>query len=164
MLSRCGLMALPRLMALLSLSTFLWLPVCAQAAEDWQVTRNLAHEAAEAENGNKILVVYVTMEGCPYCRQLEADLLTAAWQRGELKDAHLVEVMWDTGDLVNFDGESESVSDFMTRYGIKVTPTMLFLGSHGEELSDQLIGYKSQDFYWQYLRASIDVAREWIEN
>ena len=132
-------------------------------AGDWPVTRDLQRSAAEAKLAGEVLVVYVTMEGCPYCRKLEEDLLLAAYQRGELDDVHFVELAWDFEPIINFDGQTEVAADFLQRQGLVVTPTMLFPGAHGEELADRIIGYRSEDFYWQYFLEALAEAREWLD-
>jgi len=44
---------------------------------------------------------------------------------------------------------------------VMVTPTILFLGSSGEELSERLVGYQSQEFYWRYLVKGIAQSSLW---
>ena len=127
-------------------------------------TTDLQRSAMEAENGSKVLVVYVTMEGCPYCAKLEAELLTAAYDRGDLNIAHFVELEWADQQIADFDGSKVSAASFMEQYGVVVTPTVLFLGSSGEELSERLVGYQSRDFYWQYLLEGIEQAGLWAAN
>ena len=124
-------------------------------------TTDLRQSAMEAESGSKVLVVYVTMEGCPYCAKLEADLLTAAYGKGDLDIAHFVELEWADQQIKDFDGSKVSAASFMEQYGVVVTPTVLFLGSSGEELSERLVGYQSADFYWQYLLEGIEQAGLW---
>ena len=127
-------------------------------------TSNLRQSAMEAENSSKVLVIYVTMEGCPYCAKLEAELLTAAYNNGDLDIAHFVELEWADRQITDFDGSRVSTASFMEQYGVVVTPTVLFLGSNGEELSERLVGYQSEDFYWQYLLEGIEQAGLWDTN
>ena len=103
------------------------------------------------------------MEGCPYCRKLESELLNAAWDKGELTDVHFVELSWNDEVIRDFDSQSVTADAFIKRYGIHVTPTMLFLGEDGEQLVTALIGYQSEDFYWQYFTDAVQQSRQWIE-
>ncbi len=130
-------------------------------ASGFPKTIDLQQSALEAHNSNKVLVVYVTMEGCPYCAKLETELLTAAYDKGDLDVAHFVELEWADHQITDFDGSRVSTASFMEQYGVVVTPTILFLGSSGEELSERLVGYQSGDFYWQYLLEGIGQAGLW---
>ena len=66
--------------------------------------------------------------------------------------------MYET--LVDFDGRSMSTSEFASRYGVSLTPTLLFLNSEGEEMSEKLVGIWSEDFYGGFIDNRIDEARE----
>ena len=68
---------------------------------------------------------------------------------------------WADLQIKDFDGSKVSAASFMEQYGVVVTPTVLFLGSSGEELSERLVGYQSADFYWQYLLEGIEQAGLW---
>jgi thioredoxin-related protein len=133
-------------------------------ASGFPKTADLQQSAMEADNSSKVLVIYVTMEGCPYCAKLEAELLTAAYNKGELDIAHFVELEWAERQITDFDGSTVSTASFMEQYGVVVTPTILFLGSSGEELSARLVGYQSEDFYWRYLLEGIEQAGLWDVN
>lgn len=139
------------------------MPAIVGAAERWETTANLRLSADTATAAGKVLVVYVTMEGCPYCHKLEAELLNAAWQKGEFEHVHFVELPWNDESIIDFDGNGLSAGEFVKRYGIAVTPTMLFLGADGEQLVTALIGYQSQDYYWQYFMDAIEQSRDWLE-
>ena len=133
-------------------------------ASGFPKTTDLRQSSMEAEDSGKVLVIYVTMEGCPYCAKLEAELLTSAYNKGELDIVHFVELEWADRKITDFDGSRVSTASFMEQYGVVVTPTVLFLGSSGEELSARLVGYQSEDFYWQYLLNGIEQAELWDVN
>jgi hypothetical protein len=44
------------------------------------------------------------------------------------------------------------------------TPTLLFLDSGGEELTQRLVGYHSEDFYWYYFDEAIENAKNKLLN
>ena len=132
-------------------------------ASDFPRTTDLQASARKAQQDRKVLVVYITMPGCPYCKKLETDLLDAAYQKRELDAVHFVELSWIDEQIKDFNGDRVKTDTFMQQYGVVVTPTMLFLGSDGEELSERLIGYRSEDFYWRYFQDRITLANEWID-
>ena len=76
-------------------------------------------------------------------------------------------VEFDVGDTRKFSpgpsreggpGAAASGADLADRLGVRVTPTVVFLGPRGE-LADRLIGYSSRDFYGAYLDERIELAR-----
>ena len=130
-------------------------------ASDLPKTTDLRQSAMTADKNGKVLVLYVTMEGCPYCTKLEAELLNTAYAKGELDIVHFVELEWADRQITDFDGARVSTGSFLDQYGVMVTPTILFLGSSGEELSERLVGYQSKEFYWRYLMKGIAQSSLW---
>ena len=53
-----------------------------------------------------------------------------------------------------------STSEFASRYGVSLTPTLLFLNAQGVEMSERLVGIWSEDFYGGFIDNRIDEARE----
>lgn len=130
-------------------------------ASELPKTTDLRQAAMKAGKSGEVLVLYVSMEDCPYCAKLEAELLNAAYAKGELDMVHFVELEWADLQITDFDGSRVSTGSLMEQYGVVVTPTVLFLGSSGEELSDRLVGYQSREFYWHYLMEGIAQSRLW---
>ena len=92
---------------------------------------SLAADSDAAAKTGRALVVLVSLEGCPYCLAVRRAYLAPLRETGqpvvqvELKDArHL---------------------------GIRVAPTVLFLGAGAREVAPRLVGYSSPDFYGAYL-------------
>jgi len=65
----------------------------------------------------------------------------------------------DNDTLIDFDGSRVSASEFASKYGVIVTPTLIFLDQNGQEVSDKLVGIWSVDYYGAYIDQRIDSAR-----
>ncbi len=74
-----------------------------------------------------------------------------------LVDLH--ELAWESNDVIDFDRQARSAAEIIARYKIMGTPTLLFLDGQGNELTDRISGYHSEDFYWYYFDKAIGVAR-----
>jgi len=130
-------------------------------ASEFPKTIDLQQSAMKADQSGKVLVLCVTMDSCLYCAKLGAELLDPAFIKGELDIAHFVELEWAARTITEVNGSRVSTGSFMEQYGVVATPTILFLGSSGEELSERLVGYQSEDFYWHYLMKGISQSSLW---
>ena len=123
---------------------------------------DLRNEARVARADNLILVLEFSSDDCTYCHKLE-QLFLLPMQRNAEYDAKILirTVSLDSFEtLVDFDGQSMSTADFASRYGVSLTPTLLFLNADGKEMSDKLVGIWSEDFYGGFIDNRIDEARE----
>ena len=99
--------------------------------QDWFVDsfRDVAEdiELAAAE-GRQVLVLY-EQRGCPYCAKLHATLLDDPAVRDALRERFDV-VQYDLAgatEVIDLDGTALTEASAAERWGIRFTPTMLFL-------------------------------------
>ena len=97
-----------------------------------------------------------------YCRKLEALFLLPMQRNAEYREKVLIRyVSLDAFEtLVDFDGQSMSTGEFASRYDVSLTPTLIFVDSSGNEMSDKLVGIWSEDFYGGFIDDRIDEARQ----
>ena len=86
---------------------------------------------------------------CPYCELLEAEILKPMLISGDYTNKVIIrKLMIDSGDtIIDFSGKKISADSFMTRHGVYVTPTILFLGPKGTELAKRLIGINTVEMF-----------------
>ena len=139
--------------------------VAAQVSGDSVVmltASDLREEARIAREKNLVLVLEFSSEYCGYCRKLE-ELFLVPMQRNEEYDSKILirQVSLDLYEtLVDFEGRPMSTSEFASRYGVSMTPTLVFLNSEGREMSEKLVGIWSEDFYGGFIDNRIDAALE----
>ncbi len=132
----------------------------AMAEEPFTVVSNLPEQCSKAIAEQKVCLIYVSRIGCPYCTKLEADVLMPLTKVEKLTaQVQLYELPWELQSLVTFQHQNDSAGEFIRRYGIVGTPTLLLLDQQGRELSSRQVGYQSEDFYWHYLEQAIVDAR-----
>jgi len=126
-----------------------------------QVT-DLRQEAAIARAHRLVMVLEFSSEDCTYCRKLEALFLLPMQRNADYDDKILLRsISLDEGNsVIDFDGRSIITGEFATRYGVSLTPTLLFLDADGNELSERLVGIWSEDFYGGFIDNRIDEARQ----
>jgi len=117
--------------------------------------------AGEAAAGRQlpILLVFSAFE-CPYCETLEEEFLRPMLISGEYTDKIIIrKLLLDQGAYVtDFSGNVVAVDSLASRYGVFVTPTLLFLDTRGNELAERMIGINTLEMYGGYLDECIDTA------
>lgn len=139
--------------------------VQAAVAQTIETTADLAATAKLSAARGKVLILYVSRPSCPYCAQLEKDVLQPL-----LKDPALMakitlrELSWTSRIVTGFDEQQHTAAEVITAFGIAGTPTLLLLDGKGHEITERMVGYPSADFYWYYLEEAIKKAHATLVN
>ena len=158
--------AAPRLSARgLAWAALLWLvgallaPVPAQTPAQvvLPTATDLPRSLAQALAQGQALVVMVSLDGCPYCRQVRQSHLGPLWRSGQV----VVQIdMQHRETLIDWDGQTRSHAEWVKNRRISVAPTVLFLGPDGREVADRLEGASLPDIYGAYLDGRLALARQ----
>jgi len=132
------------------------------AAAQVELTKvsDLTEAAVQSEAKELPILLMFSAPDCHYCRQLESEYLEPMLISGDYDNKVLIrKVSMSVGaDIVDFDGDRRAVDHIAERYGVTVTPTVVFVGPEGHQLADKLVGYTSPDFYGGYLDRAIDTS------
>ena len=112
---------------------------------------------------NKVIVVMISRESCPYCIKLKKVILIPEVNNGELKDQWILrELKIDKGNThIDFNGQKVKSVDYARSIKAAFTPTVLFLDKYGNEIGKRIVGTGGTiDFYDFYLKRSINQALE----
>lgn len=138
------------------------LPLTAQAelVNHVQMSANLQRDGALATERDVPMILMVSAEECPYCMVMEADYLVPLLRNRAYDEKVLIrKIHLDSfDDIVDFSGEAVAPTDVSQRYGVWVTPTLLFLNGKGEEMQKRMVGLGVRDFVSAYIDESIDAA------
>lgn len=110
---------------------------------------------------NLPLLLMFSAEHCGYCVKLESDFLQPMLISGDYTERTLIRKL----DISNytkirdFDGNELTPAEFADRYNVSVTPTVVFLDGHGNQLAPKRVGLTTPDFYAGYLDESIATAQ-----
>lgn len=119
--------------------------------------------AERACKENKVMVVMVSRESCPYCVKLKKQIFVPEVKHGELNSKWLLrELLIDGGNThIGFDGKKINSVDYARSIKATLTPTVLFLDKNGKEIGKRIVGTGGAvDFYDFYLKRSINQALE----
>ncbi|RMG30258.1 MAG: hypothetical protein D6721_04240 [Gammaproteobacteria bacterium] len=110
--------------------------------------------------GLPILLAFMASD-CAYCETVEEDFLVPMLISGDYDDRVLIRKVVIDGNawLRDFDGRRIDPEDLARRYGVRMTPTLLFLDPGGREIAERMVGLTTPDFYGGYIDAGIAQAR-----
>lgn len=133
-------------------------PASAASAFDVEITRDLQALAARARDERLPIVLMVSATDCPFCHRLKKEVLVPLNRSGQYSGRILFrEWLIDTwSEHRDFDGATVRALDVARRYSATLTPTLLFLDEHGEEIAKRMVGLVTLEFYGWYLDQAIE--------
>ncbi|HEY0878680.1 MAG TPA: thioredoxin fold domain-containing protein [Zeimonas sp.] len=115
--------------------------------------RSRGPQSLLAESDAELVVALFSLPGCPYCEVVRRNYLRPL--EGQVRALRVVEYgIDDTRGFTDVSTETtlpDSAAALAKSLGIRVAPTVVFLGKDGHELAERLVGYNSPDFYGAYL-------------
>ena len=111
------------------------------------------------EKGIPVLLEF-SMEGCPFCLEVEEEVLRPMLGSGEYENKVIVRNVKIDDDLeiTDFNGETISYEDLASRYNIYVVPTLILVHGNGKEMGLEMVGVTTIDYYGTYLDQAIEKA------
>ena len=101
----------------------------------------------------------ISLPGCVYCELVRRSYLLPA-RRDDNLQAWQLDVNDSTTRLIGFDGQNTTASMQAKAWKATFAPTVLFIGSLGQELAERLVGIAVPDFYAAYLEQRLVTARK----
>lgn len=138
----------------------LTLPTTARAKDTaLPVPTSLPAAAQAAATKGEVMVLLVSLPGCPYCELVRRNYLLPGRQQSGLHTWQL-NIADKTTPLLGFDGKTTNAAAQISAWKAGFTPTVLFLGPQGQEVAERLVGVASPDFYGAYLDDRLAQARK----
>ena len=142
-----------------SVALFGLLPFDALAASPIEIptAKFLQSEIAAALKIPSPLVVFVSLDNCPFCKIARNNYLIPLMNE---QSVPIVQVNFrHATSVVDWHGKTVTQDQLIRAWGVKVAPTVLFLGKDGQEVAPRLIGGSTSDFYGSYLDERIRTAQ-----
>jgi thioredoxin-related protein len=120
-------------------------------------TQSLQSEISAALKMASPLLVFVSLDNCPFCKIARDHYLLPLMNEQsipivQVNFRHLAAVTDSRGHVMTQD-------QLIRMWGVKVAPTLLFLGKDGKEIAPRLTGGSTSDFYGAYLDERMHLAR-----
>ena len=143
----------------------IFLLVATGTRADVPLAQDLREAGRRAEQRCAPLLLEFAAEHCEYCTLLEREILNPTLLDQDYGQRVLMRklLVGDATRLRDFDNQTTDADSLAGRYRVWVTPTVLFLDSHGEEIAERLVGVSSLDFYGGYLDAALNRARKRLQ-
>jgi len=116
------------------------------------------------EKGIPILLEF-TMHGCPFCEEVEEEVLRPMLISGDYDNKVIVRnIKIDEEDttIIDFNGEKITYEELAERYYVYVAPTLILVQGDGKEMGLEMVGVTTIDYYGAYLDQAIDQAMKKI--
>ena len=137
------------------------LPVTLLHAKDTAlpVPVSLRQTALAAQAKGQPLILLISLPGCVYCEMVRRSYLMPLLPEAGVQ-AWQLDVTDDRLLLVGFDGRPTHAAAQAKAWKATFTPTVLFLGSQGQELAERLVGIAVPDFFGAFLEERLATARK----
>jgi len=120
-------------------------------------SQSLQSEISAALKITSPLLVFVSLDNCPFCKIARENYLLPLMNEQSIP---VVQVNFrNSSSVVDARGNVTTQDQLVRAWGIKVAPTVLFLGKDGKEIAPRLTGGSSSDFYGTYLDERLRTAQ-----
>ena len=119
---------------------------------------NLASDARDASEKQIPVLMFFSMNHCPYCIEVEEDYLKPMLRNTEYDDKVIIrKIKIDgTDDIRDFTGKERDVEEFSDEYNISIVPTVILVDSKGKKIAPPIKGITNSHYYSYNLDKAID--------
>ena len=145
-------------MSLLIIGFFFAFSVVKAAEVKLEEVQNFKTIASQMKKDKLVLVLEFHAKNCSYCKQLEEEILRPMLLSGDYNDLVLIKQLALDSDkkIKGFNGKLISGVEMGKKFNIIVTPTLVFLNSKGEEISERIVGINTPEMFGAYVDAAIE--------
>ena len=134
--------------------------ICATARAELVPVAGDFQRTAQASGGDKVYIIMFGAENCPFCFEMKDLYLEPMLTDPDYTPKVVireVEIDKDT-PMVDFEGNKTLQSVYARRFGVYLTPTLVFLDSHGKQMAKKIVGLGNENYFSYYLDEAINNA------
>jgi thioredoxin-related protein len=140
------------------LAGWLYLDASSEPLKTIPTARSLQAEISVALQTSLPLLVFVSLDNCPFCKIARENYLLPLMNEQSIP---VVQVNFrHHTSVVDARGNVLTQDQLIRSWGVKVAPTVLFLGKEGREIAPRLSGGSTSDFYGAYLQERLEAAKK----
>jgi len=121
---------------------------------------DLQADAKMAKDKQVPVLLFFSMEHCPFCTVVEEDFLKPILRNDEYDNKVIIrKVKIDASDFVNdFNGESREAGEFSDDYNVSMVPTVVLVDANGRMINPPIKGIRNTHYYSAELDDAIDAS------
>ncbi len=142
------------------LGTLLLLSTTAAAQSAFATVKDMGKLKQQAAQADLPIVLLFTAEDCMYCDAMRQQYLIPMSHMQKYAEQALFRQLYVErfSFLRNEDGELVGGDQISLRYGVDITPTVLFINAQGEEVAERIIGLSGAHYFQKILQQHIQQA------
>lgn len=121
---------------------------------------NLQKDSIFAQEKGIPVLLEFTMNGCPFCEEVENEVLRPMLISGDYDNKVIVRNVKidEETEITDFNGQKITYEELASRYNVFVAPTLVLVQGNGTAMGIEMVGVTTIDFYAAYLDQAIDEA------
>lgn len=127
---------------------------------------DLAVDGREASKKQIPVLIFFSMQNCPFCIEVEEDYLKPMLRNSEYESKVLIrKIRIDGSGIVrDFKGKEREASKFSEEYNVSMVPTLILVDSQGKKIAPAIIGIVNSHYYSGELDDAIDASLQKIQS
>lgn len=121
---------------------------------------DLKADANMARDKQVPVLLFFSMEHCPFCTVVEEDFLKPMLRNSEYDGKVVIrKIRIDDSDFVkDFNGESREPDEFSDDYHVSMVPTVVLVDASGKMINPSIVGIRNTHYYSAELDDAIDAS------
>ena len=121
---------------------------------------DLKADATEARDKQVPVLLFFSMEHCPFCNTVEEEFLKPILRNSEYDSKVVIrKIKIDDNHFVkDFNGKSRDPGEFSEEYNVSMVPTLVLVNAKGKRISPAIIGIRNTHYYSAELDEAIDAS------
>ena len=121
---------------------------------------DLKADASQARDKQVPVLLFFSMEHCPFCAVVEEYFLKPMLRNSDYADKVIIrKIKIDDSDFVkDFAGESREAGEFSDDYNVSMVPTIVLVDASGNVVSPSIKGIRNEHYYSAELDDAIDTS------
>lgn len=123
---------------------------------------DLKADGSEANKKQIPVLMFFSMEHCPFCKEVEEDYLKPMLRNVEYDDKVIIrKIKIDESDAISdFKGSQRDPGEFSEEYNVSMVPTLVLVDHKGKKLSPPIRGIANRHYYSAELDIAIDASTQ----
>lgn len=123
---------------------------------------DLEMDGSEASEKQIPVLIFFSMEHCPFCKEVEEDYLKPMLRNAEYDDKVIIRKIKidDSNTVSDFKGSQRDPAEFSEEYNVSMVPTLVIVDHKGKKLAPSIRGIANRHYYSAELDIVIDASTQ----